>query len=102
MSPGLHVGLGGQADLLEVVLTGEPPAAFPHALHGGQQQGEEVDHDQDHHQEFDERDARSTLHLTLLRLRSHAMAPRIWAVYQGVVDSAAAGAVAGRAGMCST
>jgi hypothetical protein len=102
MSPGLHVGLGGQADLSEVVLAGEPPAAFPHALHGGQEQTEQVDHDQDHYQEFDERDTGSTLGLALPGLQSHAVASRIGARDQGRVDSAAAGAAAGQAGMCNT
>ena len=101
MSPGLHVSLRGQADLLEVVLAGEPAAAFPHALHGGQEQGEQVDHDQDHHEQLDERDARSTLGLTLLGLHSHGIASPIGAGNQGVVGFATAGAAA-RAGMRST
>ena len=102
MPAGLHMGLRGQADLPEVVLAGEPAAAFPHALHGGQEQGEQVDHDQDHHEQLDERDARSTLGLTLLGLHSHGIASPIGAGNQGVVGFATAGAAAARAGMCST
>ena len=98
MPPGLHVGLGGQADLPEVVGAGDPPAAFPHALHGRQEQAEEVDHDEDHHQKLDERDARSMLHLSLRGLYSHGRASPNGAGDQGGVGSAAAG----RAGMCST
>ena len=100
--PGLHVGLGGEADLPEVVLTGKPPAAFPHALHRGQEQAEEVDDDEDDDQEFDERDARSMLNLSLRGLYSHGRASPNGAGDQGGVGSAAAGAAAGRAGMCST
>ena len=50
----------GQADLLEVVDALDPPRRLAGRLDGRQQQGDQDRDDRDHHQQFDQREGRSS------------------------------------------
>ena len=49
----------GQADLLEIIQATRPVGGFAHLLNRRQQETDKDSDDRDHHQQFDQREARS-------------------------------------------
>src|SRR4029079_1871724 len=59
LAVGVVVGVHGEAELLQIVLTAHPGRRLADFLHRGQQQPDEDGDDGDHYQEFDQGEARA-------------------------------------------